>query len=241
MASRFGSVGTMVLAAGVATCGLFMLSGVGPSAANEVQLPTVAPNSTDETAPDIPDDESTEEGTEVTTASTTAITTTTTPAGTTTTPTSTTTSTTTVTPTSTTTVTPTTTVAASPIPLSVTASNAVVGAGGTITFDGVCATSSGQPLGAITVWVVPGDGGDVDVIETGLSSATWTFTWTAPSDEDAFGSFVFQFWCGDPAGFEAGYPLDLQRRVDMVASAAPPTTVPLVESQPVTPTIPETD
>ena len=235
MASKFGSMGTVVLAAGVATCGLFMLSGVGPSAANEVQLPAVAPNSTDE--PDTPD-EGTEEGTEeaeVTTPPTSPP-----PTSAPVTPTtSSTASTTTSTTTSTTSTT--TTVVASPVPLSVTASNTVVGAGGTITFDGVCATSGGQPLGAITVWVIPDDGGDAEVIETGLSSATWTFIWTAPTDEAAFGSFVFQFWCGDPNGFEAGYPLDLQRRVDMVASAAPPTTVQLIESKPVTPVIPETD
>jgi hypothetical protein len=91
----------------------------------------------------------------------------------------------------------------------------------------------------VTVWIIGDASDDIDVVDTGISSASWTFVWAAPTDEASFDSFTFQFWCGDPDG--AGYPADLQRRVDMVASAGPPVTPPLTESEPAAPIIPETD
>jgi hypothetical protein len=120
----------------------------------------------------------------------------------------------------------------------VNASDTIVGAGGTITFDGTCAVDAGGPLGPVIVWIV---GETTAIVDTGVTSAAWRYTWTAPTAEDEFGSFTFQFWCGDPTGFEAGYPAGLQQRVDMVATGTPPTTTVLVESEPVAPIIPETD
>lgn len=150
------------------------------------------------------------------------------------------TTTTTVTTSTTTTVTtmPTTTVPPSPVPIGVSASQRTVGAGGVVTFSGQCPLFDGAPLGPVVLWVV---GVGSSEISTGVTSERWTYAWTAPVDEAEFSAFTFQFWCGDPAGFDGGYPSDLQQIVDMVAAAPPTTTSPLIESEPPVVIIPETD
>jgi hypothetical protein len=90
------------------------------------------------------------------------------------------------------------------------------------------------------VWQI---GRTIEVIPTGVSSAAWSFTWTAPIDTADVGGYTFQFWCGVPETGAAGYPVDLQITVDMVMQslpAAPTTSTPLVEAPP-NPAIPETN
>ena len=124
------------------------------------------------------------------------------------------------------------------MPLSVTASQTVVGVGGTVEFAGECPLHGGDPLGPVIVWLI---GVTTDQIATGLTAAEWTYRWTAPTDPSEIASYTFQFWCGDPNGWEGGYPADLQRTVDIVAQAGPPpSTVPLTEFD-APHVIPETD
>ena len=123
------------------------------------------------------------------------------------------------------------------MPLSVTASQTVVGLGGTVEFAGECRSRGGEPLGPLVVWVI---GVGTDRIVTGVTAVEWTYGWTAPTVPNEITTYSFQFWCGDPTGWVGGYPSDLQRTVDIVAQAGPgPTTVPLVEPDPPNP-IPET-
>ncbi len=123
-------------------------------------------------------------------------------------------------------------------PVSITASNTIVGAGGVVTFDGVCAT--------VRRVFVEIEGQSKTLVEVGESDPNWRYDWTAPTDEAEFGAFAFRFFCGDPADFDGSYPAELEQRVDMVSiSPAPPTTI-LIESQPpveppVVSVLPETD
>ncbi len=224
MVSRFGGAGTVVLTALTATCGLFLVAGVGPSGATDLALPTVTPIETGQSSPTtVPVNDDT-----VSTPVSVPVPT----------PVPTSDATTTTTTTTTTTAATTTTVAimtTTTVPTSVSASNTVVGLGGTVTFDGTCPTGTDRPL---VVWIIAAE--TTDVIDTGITSGSWSYTWTAPTDERNAGSFTFQFWCGDPAGFAGGYPASLQQHVDMVASEAPPKTTARTESEPPVAVIPAT-
>lgn len=215
---------TVVVAAATATCGLLLIGGVAPSADTTV-LPVAAPV------------EAIDDSVTTTTATTTVTATTTTAATTSTTEAPADSTTTTVV-----TTVPETTAPALPsvVPIAVEASNTVVGAGGVVTFTGRCEVGEAGPRGSVLVWVI---GDEVDEIDTGVTSADWSYTWTAPTEEDEFGSFTFQFWCGDPSSHDGGYPAELQHRVDMVAVIPPSTTILPVEPGPGTPDhlIPETD
>ncbi len=143
----------------------------------------------------------------------------------------------------TTTTTTTTTTAAppeapSPVPVSVSASQTVVGAGGSVDFAGTCPSIGGASPGSLIVWVISDS---TERLATGVTAVDWTYRWIAPSDPNEIASFTFQFWCGDPSGWQ-GYPAELQRTVDMVAQAGPPPTIsaPLIEADPPS-VIPETD
>lgn len=108
-----------------------------------------------------------------------------------------------------------------PLPRSVTASASIVGAGGVVTFRGVCPTSSASTTERLFV-VVVGPAGEQIAID--LDGAAWVFEWTAPVDPAKFGTHQFQFWCGDAPGREGEYPATLLRTVDMVAQEAAATT-----------------
>jgi hypothetical protein len=108
----------------------------------------------------------------------------------------------------------------------------VVGAGGTITFDGACAEAS-----PVSVRIA---GRTTQVVDVGTADTGWAYTWTAPTDEAEFGSFTFRFFCGEPAEFLGTYPSELVQGVDMVASAAPPSTL-FVQPLPLITALPETD
>jgi hypothetical protein len=123
-----------------------------------------------------------------------------------------------------------------PLPLLVSASQTMVGAGGLATFEGTCPVVDGVPMGPVVLWLI---GTETEVITTGMIAESWSYAWTAPTDPGEFASFTFQFWCGDPTGYERGYPVDLQQVVHMVA-VAPPSTDASAESAPPV-VIPETD
>ena len=126
----------------------------------------------------------------------------------------------------------------SPVPGSVTASTSLVGAGGAVEFVGTCQQRAGQSLSPVIVWVIAAQ---TERIDTGLTATEWTYRWIAPTDPSEFASYTFQFWCGDPSGWEGGYPSELQRSVDMVAQAGPPpTTTPPGDIPVIAKTIPET-
>ncbi len=137
---------------------------------------------------------------------------------------------------------PTTTIppVASPVPRSVTTSTTLVGAGGIVEFAGVCQEQEALPVGPVIVWVIADT---TERIDTGLTAPNWTYRWSAPTDPARFGSYAFQFWCGDPSGWQGGYPSTLQRTVDMVAQSGPPsiTTAPALDADPLSEAIPETD
>ena len=82
------------------------------------------------------------------------------------------------------------------------------------------------------------------LLDTGITSRSWTYRWTAPTDPSRFSSFTFEFWCGDPAGTALTYPAELRRRIDMVASLPPPPTSPSStdgrNSNPAAVTLPDT-
>lgn len=223
MRVRLGGISTVLVAVATTTCGVLMLGGVGPSSAGDgltgEALPTVAP-ATSATGEDPSPSTTTIVQSSSLTSTTLAATSTTT----------------TIAATSTT-----TTIAStpSPLPLSVSASQTVVGAGGTVDFAGTCPTIDGSAPGSLVVWVISDT---TDVIDTGVTATEWTYQWTAPTDENEIASHTFQFWCGDPSGRQGGYPADLQRTVDIVAQALPlPATVtPLIEAGPDL-VIPETD
>jgi hypothetical protein len=105
-----------------------------------------------------------------------------------------------------------------PVPAAVVASNTVVGAGGTITFDGTCTADGGAPIGPVVVSIT---GETTATVDTGVTTSPWSYTWTAPVDGRDASTFVFRFWCGDPRGHGSVYPVELERTVDMVASAPP--------------------
>ena len=224
MRVRLGGISTVLVAVATATCGVLMRGGVGPSPAGagltgEV-LPAVAPVTS---APDAPVPSTTTTTTIVSSSSSTS----TTPAETTTTITQATSTTTTVAS------------APSPVPVSVSASQGVVGAGGAVDFAGTCPSIGGASPGSLVVWVISDS---TERIATGVTAVDWTYRWMAPSDPNEIASFTFQFWCGDPSGWQGGYPAELQRTVDMVAQAGPPPTIsaPLIEADPPS-VIPETD
>ncbi len=194
MANRFGSAVVVVVSTGVAICGLMMIGSVGPSPAGAQRLGTLL----------VPP--------ESTTTSTLA-------------PEPTTTSTLAPEPTTTSTTTSTTSTLAqpSPVPLSVTSPSqgpdgvVVVGAGGSISIEGTCWVVDGQPLGPVELWVL---NGSTDVIETGMRAAHWIYEWTAPPER---GVVAIQVWCGDPEGFQGGYPLARQLAINIVEVGPPPT------------------
>lgn len=214
-------IGTVLVAVATVACGVLMLGGVGPAPAGAGltgdPLASVAPITSvaiDQAPPTSPP--GSEPTTTLSTTSTSTSSTTTTSSS----------------PSTTTLV-----VTPSPVPISVTASQTVVGIGGTVDFSGECPSPSGEPLGPVIVWVI----GETTVqIATGVTAVDWTYRWTAPTDPNEIVSYAFQFWCGDPSGWEGGYPASLQRTVDIVAQAGPaPTTTPLVEPDPPN-VIPET-
>lgn len=131
----------------------------------------------------------------------------------------------------------------SPVPLSVTSPSqgpdgvVVVGAGGSIEIEGTCWVVDGQPLGPVELWVV---NGSTNVIETGVRAAHWTYDWTAPTEG---GVAALQVWCGDPAGYQGGYPLERQLAINIVEVGPPPispTATRAASNAPIAP-IPETD
>ncbi len=133
MLTRFSGVGTLVLTATTATCGLFLLTGVGPTATTDVATPGGGPPP----RPRPPRPTLTVDDTAITTSTTRP----------------------------------------APRPdhdqhhddqhhddsrprrsrCSVSASDTVVGAGGTVTFDGTCAVGGDGPLGPVIVWVIGDD------------------------------------------------------------------------------------
>jgi hypothetical protein len=208
MRRPFGGFSTLLVAGATAACGLLMLGGVGPSASGGRlvgdRLPPVAAVTSDST--DVP----------ITVPPVSEPITTT--------------STTTTSPTTTSTTTTSVAQQPSPVPLSVTASQTVVGVGGTVEFSGECGADGGQPSGPVVVWLI---GATTSQVATDVTATEWTYRWTAPTDPNEITGYTFQFWCGDPTGWEGGYPVDLQRTVDIVAQAGPvPITVPLVELEP---------
>jgi hypothetical protein len=160
----------------------------------------------------------------------------------------TTTTTTTATTTSTTTTAPDTTATSAPASISpttattgarpasnITASNSVVGIGGTIEFNGTCDRSD---FGSVVVQIT---GTTTELVDTGLTGSSWSFTWAAPTDPLLISSFEFEFWCGDPAGAtDVTFPDALRRRVDMVASEAPSPPSPTPAADPTQVILPET-
>ena len=112
----------------------------------------------------------------------------------------------------------------------------MAGVGGQVEFTGTCGERFGTVFARIT-------GTTTELIDTGLTSAEWTYTWTAPSVPRLISSFTFEFWCGYPTGTGQTYPAELLRRADMVASL-PPTTSPGSTgggtSDPATVTLPNT-
>jgi hypothetical protein len=233
MRVRLGGISTVLVAVATATCGVLMLGGVGPAPAGAgltgdvlpaVVPVTSAPATSDPADDPVPSSTTTVASSSSSTSTTLAETTTTTTL--------------TITPTTL----PTTTVPvepASPVPLSVSASQGVVGAGGTVDFAGTCASIDGASPGSLVVWVISDS---TERVATGVTAVDWTYRWVAPSDLNEIASFTFQFWCGDPSDWQGGYPAELQRTVDMVAQAGPPpsTTTPLIEADPPS-VIPETD
>ena len=131
----------------------------------------------------------------------------------------------------------------SPVPLSVTSPSqgpdgvVVVGAGGSISIEGTCWVVDGQPLGPVELWVLSGS---TNVIETGMRAAHWTYEWTAPTEG---GVVAIQVWCGDPEGFQGGYPLARQLAINIVGVGPPPpppTATTAASNAPIV-SIPETD
>lgn len=190
-------VSVAVVASGVLACGLMIVGGVAPAAEPGDRVPADDPSgpglSTIATDPTDPAD-----STSTTTSTTTTSTTTT----------------------STTTSTTSTTVApdpVSPVPISVTPDTVWVGPGGTARISGSCATSNGTPLGPVEIWEV---GGTVTIEATGVQGASWSYEWTAP--ETVTEPLVLQPWCGSPAGYEGGFPAELEVEVIFVGQAAPP-------------------
>jgi hypothetical protein len=120
----------------------------------------------------------------------------------------------------------TTTAPAPPIPLSVTPTSITVGVGGTARIAGECPIVDGAPLGPVEIWQI---GSVVTPVSTGVTSASWSYDWTAPSEVEPL---VLQVWCGDPSQYRGGYPESLQIEVAFVAQAAPTTTAPLVPEPP---------
>ncbi len=232
---QVSGIGTVLVAGAVTACGVLLLSGVGPTPAADrltgERLPAVAPIESSP-ATSQPDEHATTPSSTITSQPTASSAV---PSTTATSSTSATTSTTTSS-----TMTSTTTIASapSPLPLSVRASQTVVGAGGTVDFSGECPARDGEPSGPLIVWVI---GETTDQITTGVTAVEWTYRWTAPTDVGQIRTHTFQFWCGDPVGWDGGYPIALQRVVDMVAQAGPASpTAPLIETEsPVA--IPETD
>jgi hypothetical protein len=238
MTSKWGGVRTVAVASAVSTCGLFMLGGVAPSTtsppADSATGDTIDPDPIEVATSTAPTESTSVATTSPPTTSTTT-TTATTPT-TTATPTTSTAATTTATPTSTTSL-------PGAMPPTVTASGTTVGVGGTVTFEGSCHDAAGP----VVIWIIKQADGSTEVVDTGLSTSQWTYTWTAPADERDASSFVFRFWCGTPADDAGGAPTDRRARVDMVASAAPPATpAPGPSAAPGVPTsvgtrLPETD
>jgi hypothetical protein len=120
----------------------------------------------------------------------------------------------------------TTTAPAPPIPLSVAPGSITVGAGGTARISGECPIVDGAPLGPVEIWQI---GSIVTPISTGVTSASWSYDWTAPGEVEPL---VLQIWCGDPSQYRGGYPESLQIEVVFVAQAAPTTTTPPVPPPP---------
>jgi hypothetical protein len=73
----------------------------------------------------------------------------------------------------------------------------------------------------VVIWIIKETDGTTEVVDTGLSTSPWTYTWNAPTDERDASSFVFRFWCGTPGDDAGSPPTDPEARVEMVASAAP--------------------
>ena len=222
MQPQLRGLATVLIAGATAVCGFLMVGGVGP-AANDAAL-------SGDRLPLVGSATSTTIDGEVAVTSTSSTSVPTNDA-------------TTVAPSSSTTVAPqpstTEPAVPSPVPLSVAASSTVVGVGGVVEFSGECLSVDGQPLGPVIVWTISDT---TDRLDTGVTATGWTYRWTAPTNPDLIRSYTFQFWCGDPAGWQGGYPADLQRTIDMVAQIAPTsTTIPLIEVDTPSDPIPETN
>lgn len=119
-----------------------------------------------------------------------------------------TTSTTSTTTTTTTSSTTTTTNAPSLLPLTVSPTFVRIGPGDVATIVGTCPSSATGPL---VVWEI---GAAVRSIDTGIATSSWTYAWRSPLAADVE---ALQVWCGDPSGWTAGYPAELQVTVEYVS------------------------
>ena len=206
---KWGGLTTVVAATATAACGLLLLSGVGPTpaAADDVTVPEApaAVASTEPTEPDATEPDATEPETSepATTDAAPAVVADVEPS------------------TSTTTSQP-----APPIPLSVAPESVTVGVGGVARISGECPVVDGAPLGPVEIWQI---GSVVTPISTGVTAATWSYDWTAPSDVEPL---VLQIWCGDPSQYEGGYPESLQIEVVFVDQAPATTTTTTVAGDP---------
>jgi hypothetical protein len=198
---KLGGAITVVVATATAVCGLLMLSGVGPSPAAADDDETVP-----ERAAPVASSTQTTTETEPTEPAPTA------PA--TTEPVSVAVALVVVPPSST----PDAALATPPIPLRVAPQSVTVGAGGTAQISGECPVVDGAPLGPVEIWQI---GSTVTQISTGVTAATWSYDWTAPTEIEPL---VLQIWCGDPSQYAGGYPESLQIEVVFVAQEAPTTT-----------------
>jgi hypothetical protein len=199
---RVGGVTTAVVAAATAACGLLMLGGVGPTpaAADDVAVPAAPVVAAGAAEPASTGSTTTDAAppvvADVDQSSTS-------------------------TPTTTTTTPTTTTVEPAPIPLSVAPETLSVGVGGVARISGEVPVIDCAPLGPVEIWQI---GSTVTPISTGVTAASWSYDWTAPTEVEPL---VLQIWCGDPSQYAGGYPEALQIEVVFVdqAPASASTTV----------------
>ncbi len=204
---KWGGVTTVVVATATAACGLLMLGGVGPTpaAADDVAVPAAPVVAAGAAEPASTGSTTTDAAppvvADVDQSSTS-------------------------TPTTTTTTTPTTTtVEPAPIPLSVAPETLSVGVGGVARISGECPVIDGAPLGPVEIWQI---GSTVTPISTGVTAASWSYDWTAPTEVEPL---VLQIWCGDPSQYAGGYPEALQIEVVFV-DQAPASTSTTVATEP---------
>jgi hypothetical protein len=215
MARRFGGFATVVVSVATGVVGLLLLGGVAPSPEGVQAFGDVLPEAGSPLDP-------------TTTTSATTV------------PPTTISQTTTVLPT---TSTPITTAPPAPSLVLISVSSpsqgpdgtVTIGAGSTVAIEGQCRSVEGAPSGPVQIWVV---NGTTEVINTGVIASFWTYQWVAPA---AGGAAALQVWCGDPTGFDGGYPIDLQLSVSIVDVGPPPTAPPELNPVELSVPIPETD